>query len=213
MSEPAPSPGIRPILLAAGRSSRFEGAHKLLATIDGRSVVALAARALVDAGLGRPLVVLGARAEEVGAALGRELAGSVDLVTNPEFESGMGGSIALAARLVSEGEAVLIALADMPLLPAADHRAVAEALGTEPLAVARGRAEGRPGHPVAFGPAWRRRLAELSGDRGAASLLGDARVSWVDLDPVTQLDVDTHEALEEARAIAASVSRRRPRPL
>ena len=196
-----------PILLAAGRSTRFEGGHKLLAplTVDGRSmpVVAHAAAALRDAFDARPLVVLGARADEMRAALGP----SHRFVANDAHADGMGTSLAAAARAIAtDGAAgpVLIAMGDMPLVNAATILAVVAALGPQPDAVARAVTAGtptpRPGHPVALASAWLRRMARLDGDEGLGSVLRGVPVVRVPVDPRTQIDVDTRAALARAAA-------------
>lgn len=188
---------IVPVLLAAGSSSRFHGGHKLLAPLDlghgARPVVAHAAAALSEA-LGPPLVVTGARGDEVAAALGCE----ARIVHNADHASGMGTSLALAARTLLDDPdppAMLLALGDMPLVDAATHRAVAAALGDAPNAAARATADGRPGHPIALGPAWLALMAALTGDEGLRATLRNASVTEVRVDPRTQLDVDTREAL------------------
>ena len=191
---------LRPVLLAAGRSTRFEGGFKLLQDLGGAPVVLRSARALRDADLGRPLVVTGSHAPEVCGVLLRALGEEVELLPNPAYRHGMATSVALAARCVREGEGMLVALADMPLLTAADHCAVASALDADdPESVARGAVDGVPGHPVAFGSAWPRRMERLTGDRGAAALLKDRPVRLVELPEPSQIDVDTGAALERAR--------------
>ena len=201
--------GSAALLLAAGGSRRFatggeggEATHKLLADWHSEPVVRHCARTLVDAGIGRILAVAGARGAEVERALAPL---GIESVRNDGWADGMGGSLALGvATLVGDGapDAILVALADMPLLRAADH---AHVLGAhdrdDPMAVTRGAVGGRPGHPVVFGKGWFARLAALSGDEGAGSLLRGHAVRLVGLDAETQRDVDTPEALAAARDV------------
>ena len=204
MTDRASLPGapLRPILLAAGGSTRFAGGHKLLERLAGERVVARAARPLLAPDLGRPTAILGARADEVAACLREAFGDAIELRVNERFEDGMASSLAIAARAVTHGEGMLIALADMPLLAAGHHRAVAAALDDSVAsAVARGAVRGVPGHPVALGPAWPPRLEELRGDRGAGPLLRGHEAALVELPEPSQLDVDTREALERARAL------------
>ena len=196
---------IVPILLAAGASTRFEGGHKLLAPLDlgdgPRPVVWHTARALDEAFDGPPIVVLGAREDEVRAAIDVP----ARIVVNDDYASGMGTSLALAARtLLGEPTPppVLVALGDMPLVNAATHRAVAAALGPHPKAAARAVTAGtptpRPGHPVALGPGWLEALSGLHGDAGLRDVLLNADVARVPVDATTQIDVDTRVALARA---------------
>lgn len=201
MSTQGPAPRPRPILLAAGRSTRFRGGHKLLAPLRGEPVVVHALRALLEAGLDPPLVVLGGESVAVEAALQEAFPRvAFEAVVNGRYAEGLGTSLALAARLCGE-RPLLVALGDMPCLSAADHRAVVAALDpSDPLAVARGSEGGVAGHPVAMGRAWPALLAGLGGDRGAGALLREAAITFVPLDPATQIDVDTREALARAEA-------------
>lgn len=57
------------VLLAAGRSTRFGDANKLLETVDGEPMVRRAALTLLDADLSRVIVVVGHEADRVRAAL------------------------------------------------------------------------------------------------------------------------------------------------
>ena len=196
---------LRPVLLAAGRSTRFQDGFKLLEPVAGEPVVVRSLRALFEAGLGRPLVVTGSRAADVTDALKAAFGDVFDAVPNPRFAEGMATSIAVAARAVPDGSPLLLALADMPLVGAALHAAVARALDPDdPGCVARARSDSQPGHPVAFGSGWLPELRLLEGDRGAAPLLKGHPVRWVEVDPATQIDVDTREALDRANAIAAA---------
>ena len=188
------------LLLAAGRSSRFEGGHKLLAELEGRPVVAHAARALADADVGPLTVILGARADEVRTAIEREIDGT-RFVVNADYAKGIGTSIAAGiAALPPEVEAVLVTLADMPRLAAADIRAVVAAHDrADPKAVTRAVPHGanRPGHPTVLGEGWFDGLAALTGDRGASSVLGRAEVKAVPVDAAGQVDVDTRGKLAD----------------
>lgn len=194
---------IAAVLLAAGRSTRFEGGHKLLAEHRGEPVVVHAARALTEAGLA-PLVVLGARADEVRAAIGRALPDApVSFVRNERHAEGMGRSLAKGvASLPRDAAAVLIALGDMPLVTGREIALVRAAHDvddphavTRAVAAGEGHAAGRPGHPTVLGHGWFAALCELNGDRGATSILKDVPFRAVPVDPATQADVDTRDAL------------------
>ena len=185
------------LLLAAGRSSRFEDGHKLLAEHAGEPVVVHAARALAQAGLA-PVIVLGAEADAVREAITRALpAARATMVVNERFAEGMGGSIACGMRaLAADADAVLIALGDMPLVGAREVRLVLDAHdAADPRAVTRAVGGGRPGHPTLLGRSWFDALGRLEGDRGAAAILGNTPFRAVPVEPRTQADVDTREAL------------------
>lgn len=168
------APRISGVLLAAGGARRMgPGRHKLLEEIDGVPQIRRAAAALLGSGLSETVVVLGAAARETGPAL-EGLA--LRRVENPAWESGMGASLAAALRAIApEADAVLIALADMPLMaPALIDRLITAfdpAAGAEivrPLG-----AGGRPGHPILFGRRFFEALSRIEGDQGARAVIAE----------------------------------------
>lgn len=194
------------VLLAAGRGSRFGGEPKLLALLDGKPLVRHAADAALAADLGPVVVVLGAHAPRIRAALhGLEL-GYVD---NPAHADGLSTSLrAGLAGLAPPGEAVIVMLADMPRIRPAHLAALAAAFSsaeTRPAAIIPVH-EGRRGNPVLLnrallGPG----LDTLTGDQGAGRLLaGRDDVIEIMLDDAVRQDVDTHAAL-------AALAQGRPR--
>src|SRR5882672_8160490 len=104
MSEPIGR--VAGVLLAAGGGRRF-GGPKALVRLAGRLFVERAASVLRDAGCAPVVVVLGASAERVRAEA--DLDGLM-VVENPDWESGMGGSlrVGLAALATSEVVAAVI---------------------------------------------------------------------------------------------------------
>ncbi|WP_419552183.1 nucleotidyltransferase family protein [Candidatus Poriferisodalis sp.] len=158
------------VLLAAGAGTRFAAPeHKLLATLDGRSVAARSLEALLDAGLDSVAVVTGA-VDLAGAldAVGSDRHGGITLLANDHWESGIASSVVCAtawAALVG-AEAVVVGLADQPFVPSAAWRAVAESSG--PIAVAT--YGGIRGNPVRLGrEVWP--LLPHDGDEGARSVM------------------------------------------
>ena len=193
-------PEARPVgivLLAAGRGTRFGPEPKLLAPLDGKALVRHAADAALTAGARPVVVVLGAHAERVRAALsGLDLA----FVENRDHAAGLSTSLrAGLAGLPAETVGAVVLLADMPRVSAAQIDRLAAAFRDAhpaPAAVVPVLA-GRRGNPVLLD---RHRLATdlagLTGDHGAGPLLRHrADVLEIAGEPGTGLDVDTHEAL------------------
>ena len=103
---------VAAIILAAGRSTRFGEANKLLEEIGGEPMVARVA-ALALASRTRPVIVVtGFEAERISAALdGLDTA----IVHNPDYAQGMSTSLRAGLRaLPAEADGALILLADMP---------------------------------------------------------------------------------------------------
>jgi CTP:molybdopterin cytidylyltransferase MocA len=182
------------------------GRPKALVELDGEPLVARALRTLVDGGAAPVVVVLGARADEVRAAL----PASVWTVEAPYWADGMGASLrgGLAALEGTGADAAVVHLVDLPGVTAA---AVARLAGVaSPDVLARAAYAGRPGHPVLLGRAhWAGVGAAAVGDAGARGYLaGRTDVTLVECgDLADPDDVDTAEQLAAFRT--AGTQRRR----
>ena len=171
-------------VLAAGRGTRF-GGGKLEAICAGKPLGRWVINAVEEAGLGKGAIVTGHE--------GVSFAEGWTALVNPQPERGLGSSLALAAQaaLDDEASALLVLLADMPLVTPGYLRELA---ALSPPAATR-QPDGHSGVPALFGRALLERAAELRGDRGAGSLLSGA----VLLDSPSGMlrDVDTPEDLAE----------------
>lgn len=210
-----PVEGYVALVLAAGASRRMgEDRNKLLEEIDGEALVVRVVDAFPAAGVRRVLVVVGHEAERVRSALaGRP---GVELVSNPAWREGMGGSLAAGMRslAVDGGEpvsGVLVTVGDLSELPSEAVERVLEAHHADPSprAICLPTHAGRDGHPVLFGADHYATLAALGGDRGARAIVEanaeDVRRVPVESDRILR-DVDTPEELARARS---EIARRR----
>lgn len=184
---------IAGLLLAAGRSARF-GSDKLLAPLHGRPVLFWSAAAIAPEVDALYLVVPADGGARVAALEGVPAV----VVQHAGREAGMSSSIrAGLAALPSEAVAVVIALADQPLVAQDVVRRLCERWREgDVTAVAPRYRDGR-GHPVLFGRAAFGELSALEGDAGARTLLhsmGDA-LALVPVDGAAPVDVDTPDAL------------------
>ena len=183
------------ILLAAGAGTRFRAAggdSKLLAPVAGRPLVERPLRALLDAGLGEVVVVLGSDAAAIRA--GADLSGA-RVLEHPGWAGGMASSLAAAlATLPVDCDAAVVVLGDGPSLRAEAVRRVAAriALGDAPLVGARygsGRA-----HPVAIHRSLWARLPRTGEDGARALGIPSVDVDCSDLSAPG--DADTPAELE-----------------
>ena len=176
------------VLLAAGRGQRF-GGRKLAATLGNKPLARHAADSLLTIGFGAHIAVVGpdtpplpgyarVKLEPPGAPQSRSLALGVASAQN-------GGA-----------QAVLIALADMPLVPLAHIRALIAVFDGDRLA-SRGPHGLLP--PVLFGVQHFAALCSLGGDRGAGALLHDAPA--LPLSAAAALDVDCAQDLARAQVL------------
>jgi CTP:molybdopterin cytidylyltransferase MocA len=182
------------VLLAAGAGSRFAaagGGVKVLAAVEGRPLVEWALAALAAAPLGDRVLVVGAHADDVLAAI--DLHGARP-VRNEQWERGMASSLrAGLAALDPACTAAVVVLGDGPALSAEAIRRVAVAAeGAEGLVSAR--YGDRNGHPVAIPRAlWAQLPAE--GEQGAR-VLGTPAVLVDCSDLPAPGDADTPADLE-----------------
>ena len=155
------------VILAAGDGSRFGLRPKGLLERDGQPLVARQIELLACAGLRRIVVVLGRHAAAFAPLLQQTQASvpapvQLEWVVNPAPELGTGASLRCAlARLLPEPEAIMVLLADQPLLQAEDIDAVlrawqARAPGIELVVPTY---QEKFGHPLIFGAALQRWLA------------------------------------------------------
>lgn len=159
---------LHTIVLAAGAATRF-GGPKQLVRIDGRPLLhTVVARAAEVTGTA-VTVVLGAYAAELAPLLGHTLA---SIVINREWREGLASSIrAGVMRLPGACSAVLLLLADQPLVSPEDLRRLTGAWRRQPLYIAAASYAGTIGVPAIF-PRWAfASLAGLRGDVGARALL------------------------------------------
>ena len=181
-------------LLAAGRASRF-GGGKLDAPCAGKPLGQWALDAVGHAGLCPGVVVTGpAPPDFIAGAEGWRH------IVNPHPSRGLAGSVAAAARVArqSGSEALLILLADMPLVTPDMLRQLA----AQPGAAAIRHGNGRAGVPALFPAALFDRLGQCEGDRGAATLLAElADLRLIEAPPGALTDVDTPDDLRRAEAL------------
>ena len=182
--------GVHGLLLAAGTSSRFGEANKLLAEVEGEPIVRRAAETLLASSLASVTVVTGHEAGRVRSALA-DL--DVTVVHASDYDAGQGHSVARGVAAVREAHpdatGVLVALGDMPDV---------SALSVDRLVAAFG---GERGNPVLFGAEYFDALATTAGDTGARALLlgGDDSVLVETADPGVRRDIDRRSDLDERR--------------
>jgi molybdenum cofactor cytidylyltransferase len=154
-AKPMPAPDLPPlrigaVLLAAGSASRMGHRPKCLLEREGRPLIRRQAQALAAAGVAPIVVVLGHYRERVGAALDGL---AVSRVTNPDPEAPQSASLHLGLRALPETlDAVIVTLADLPLIERPEIEALIAAWRRRPVGTAflRPWVDGQPGNPVLF---------------------------------------------------------------
>ena len=157
------------MLLAAGEGSRF-GRPKALVELDGQTLAERGVIMLRAGGADPVLIVTGAARVELGPDH------QVRTVYNGEWRTGMGSSLRAALRALGpevgpEVGAVVVALADQPLVGAAAvARLIAAYRAGASVAVAA--YDGQPRNPVLLAREhWPEVIATATGDQGARAFL------------------------------------------
>jgi molybdenum cofactor cytidylyltransferase len=189
-------------VMAAGSASRF-GSSKQLAELDGTPLVQRALDIAAAACDRQTALVVGHNWEAVIAVCDPL---PDFFVCNDDYGVGFGTSIAQAVRSLQHvAHAIIVLLADQPLITAEHLRALQTAWsGAENEIVATAYA-GTTGTPVLFPRACFKDLAILDGDVGARQLLSDRRfhVKTIAFEPAAA-DVDTPEDLRRISRNARS---------
>lgn len=174
------------------------GRHKLLLPIGGVPIVRRVAGEILNAGFEDVLVVAGYRHDAVLAALDGL---PVRHAVNAEFASGMGSSFRAAVGALVDSAAAMFALADQPLLEAADYRRLLDTYRAGAAGIVSVRYGEVTAPPHLFSRRYFPELAEL--EHGARPVLRRHAAATVVLDfpPERLLDVDTPDDYERATAL------------
>lgn len=161
-------PSVAVAVLAAGQSRRFGEADKLTTDFRGAMLGLHACRTLSLLPSAQHWVI--ASDTRHPCAKGWREAGFT-VVPNPDAATGMGSSVALAAKLAQGAglTALLIALADMPLVPAEHFAGLLECAAPDALLASHNGVSPTP--PAILGRNYLGQLAEAGGDTGARDLL------------------------------------------
>ncbi len=187
---------IEIILLAAGKSSRMGGQHKLLREIDGVALLRRSAEHALASKASKLHVILAPETPAQNATL-KGL--DVNIVTATDAGTGLAASLrAGMAALSDQCGAVIVALADMPDITSAHFDAlIAHYTSGKTRYICIPQApNGKMGNPVLFDQRFFESLASLTGDRGAKPLIDQAGafVSNVPMDDSVLVDLDTPAA-------------------
>jgi molybdenum cofactor cytidylyltransferase len=142
---------IGAVLLAAGEGSRMGGVAKALITLQGVPLIKRVLVALSGAGVDEVVIVTGHAREAVEAQVQTF---PVTLAHNPAYRDGQQGSVRIGlAALSGAFDAVLVVLADQPLIGADDVTELISAFKKRPsghVVVPRVTVEGVPrrGNPI-----------------------------------------------------------------
>ena len=161
---PPPCPRLRivAVVLAAGTASRMGGRPKCLLQRDGQTLLNRLLTALEDAGIDETVLVLGHKADIIQASLGSRAPANlrgphrpamhIHQLMNPQPTDGQNSSLHLGLAKAQRLQAqwLMVALADQPLLDAADLQALIAAVKAGPAdtQMLQPWVDNQPGNPV-----------------------------------------------------------------
>ena len=163
---------ISAIVPAAGMSTRMGSQNKLLLPINGKTLIERTVDTLIGSNIDETIVVVGHQGELVKAVLkGKDIV----IVENPNYKEGMASSIRAGVAAATPGAgALLICLADQPLLEPADLNRITSAMVD---AKACGKSivvpffKGLRGNPVILDAIYRNAMIDVVGDIGCKKII------------------------------------------
>lgn len=177
---------VSAILLAAGGSKRM-GRPKLELPFGDSTILEQTVGNLLNSKVDELIVVLGYRAEELASRIAKY---PLKIVVNPHYERGMSTSIIAGLNGIHPmAEAVMIALADQPLV---DYKLI-HMLMAEFQESGKGIViplyRGKRGHPVIFSIKYKAEFLQLTGDTGGRQIINDHP------DDVLEVSVDSDSVI------------------
>ncbi|HEY9677958.1 MAG TPA: nucleotidyltransferase family protein [Drouetiella sp.] len=199
-------PKIVGAILAAGSASRF-GGPKQLAELGGERLIDIALRVLTESAVEDIGVVVGCYESEIEEHIQQTCYGhkAINLVRNEHWMEGIASSIRSATAYAQSKSAthLLLITCDQPyvtkeLLNELCDSAIKTFGGEDKIAASSyGDSLGIPAiFPAKFYP----HLSELSGDKGAKSIIKESGNATAIEFPKGTFDIDTNEQLEEILA-------------
>ncbi|QRR01583.1 nucleotidyltransferase family protein [Dyadobacter sandarakinus] len=186
------------IILAAGNSSRL-GKPKQLLHFRGQSLLSHMVQEALNVQEKVVFVVTGAKQELIDAEIGQK---PVHLIYNPDWETGMGSSIAAGVKalcsMYPQLQAVIIAVCDQPFVNAEHLKQLIATAEHSPENIIASAYAGTMGTPALFPNLFFDELKALTGQEGAKKLFTRhaSQLSSVHF-PSGETDIDTHEDYEK----------------
>jgi molybdenum cofactor cytidylyltransferase len=184
------------IIIPAAGASRRLGSPKQLLKWGSSTLLSHAMKTAEELDQKEIVVVLGAHYDKIRSEIDDN---SIQILKNEDWKKGLGSSIAVGVEYLlnakDDYDAVLIMLADQPLITALYLKAMIEKFKVDQnQIVTTGYESGKHGVPAVFGKKYFNDLSALTGDRGAGELIKKSAsfVTSIGVTPAIS-DVDTEE--------------------
>ncbi len=182
------------IILAAGKASRM-GKPKQLLTYQGSSLISHAVKVGLNSICKPVVVVLGAYKEQIKPQIEKL---PVQIVENPYWKTGMSSSIRAGIAAIKESksnlDAIIIALADQPLIDAEVFNQLIQSYQQTGNIIIASAYDDIVGVPALFSNIIFSELINLEGDKGAKALMRKYRDEVLTIEiPEAAIDIDTRD--------------------
>lgn len=188
-------PKIAMLILAAGEAKRMQAIKQLLpwknTTLLGNTI---------EQGLNTKandvFVVLGANSEKIKESISNY---DIQIIENKNWKLGLGSSISCAINCFKDKQlnydALLISLADQPLIPSEYYNLLIDQFSTNKEKIITSNIKNKPSVPAIFDASYFEALSKLNEDKGAKKLLQSVPndVLIINTD-IKLIDVDTDES-------------------
>lgn len=200
------------VILAAGEASRM-GQPKQLLKLNKQTLLDICLAKATRLNAGTIVTVLGAhlaQTQPVVEAFGNNHSENTCWVENPKWATGMGSSIRTGVRKILEVNpfvsAILILLADQPLISLKQLKEFISFFDHTPKAIAASSYHNTFGVPAIFGLSVFEALLELESKTGAKKIMKQHLSELVKFPlPEAAFDVDTPEEFEKIKAMANKI--------
>jgi len=176
------------LILAAGSSKRL-GEPKQLLKVADESLIQIAVKKALNF-CENVTVVLGHEAQTIAKEISKY---PISLIINPNYEKGMGNSIAFGISSIKKSQHVLIMLCDQPLIPLEHYQALIHKASQNNELIICSKYQERYAVPSIFPKKYFKLLTTLEADNGAKKFLKNNPLDFVLLDDELSIDIDTKE--------------------
>ena len=186
------------LILAAGESKRMHGIKQILPW-KNTTLLGNAIEQAIQSKATAVYVVLGANADRIAPTIAQY---KVQTIENKNWKNGLGNSIACGVDFIRETQgdydAILITLADQPLLSADYYNLLIDAYAQNKAKIIASETNYAPSVPAIFDALYFEKLSQLNQDQGAKEILKAAQNEvYVLRGDANLMDVDTQTAYEK----------------
>ena len=167
------------IVLAAGKSTRFGAANKLLTNVYSKPLIFHVVNEICKSEINNIYVISGSDHKKINQILNKS---RVKVIKNNNYNDGINSSISFGVKnLDKKSSSVMICLADMPLLRTKDYNNILnfEKNKGDESSIIVPFYNGIRGNPVIFGCHFYNELSLLKGDEGGKKLINKNKMNLV----------------------------------